>query len=155
MRALGHERFYVVGHDRGGRVAHRLALDHGSACGALAVIDISPTLDMYERTDHAFAKAYYHWFFLIQPAPLPERMIGADAAFYLRWTLGGWGSSGLASSSPRRWPSTSAASRDPRTIHATCEDYRAAATIDLDARPERPGEGRSACRCSRSGDGRA
>ena len=76
MRALGHERFFVAGHDRGGRVAHRLALDHPGAVAKLCVIDIAPTLTMYERTDMAFATAYYHWFYLIQPQPLPERQIG-------------------------------------------------------------------------------
>ena len=94
MRSLGHERFAVVGHDRGGRVAHRLALDHPERVARLAVIDIAPTLDMYEATDMRFASWYYHWFFLIQPAPLPERMIGGDPAFYLHWTLGGWGTNG-------------------------------------------------------------
>ena len=86
MRSLGHERFAVVGHDRGGRVAHRLALDHPERVARLAVIDIVPTLDMYDATDMRFASWYYHWFFLIQPAPLPERMIGGDPSFYLRWT---------------------------------------------------------------------
>ena len=91
MRSLGHERFAVAGHDRGARVAHRLALDHRDRVTRLALLDIVPTLDAYERTDMRFATVYYHWFFLIQPAPLPERMIGADPAHYLRWTLGGWG----------------------------------------------------------------
>ncbi len=94
MRALGHERFFVCGHDRGGRVAHRLALDHPEAVRALVMLDISPTLTMYERTTMEFAAAYYHWFFLIQPAPLPERLIGADPIFYLRTKVGGWGSGG-------------------------------------------------------------
>ena len=73
MHALGHERYFVCGHDRGGRVAHRLALDHPQAVSRLALIDIAPTLDMYAATDMAFARAYYHWFHLIQPQPLPER----------------------------------------------------------------------------------
>jgi pimeloyl-ACP methyl ester carboxylesterase len=94
MRSLGHERYFVAGHDRGARVAHRLALDHAGAVRRLALLDIAPTLDMYEATDMRFASAYYHWFHLIQPHPLPERMIGADPRFYQRAKLGGWGSKG-------------------------------------------------------------
>ncbi len=93
MRSLGFERFFVCGHDRGGRVAHRLALDHPQCVARLMVLDISPTLAMYERTTMDFATLYYHWFFLIQPEPLPETLIGANPAFYLRNKLGGWGSS--------------------------------------------------------------
>jgi haloacetate dehalogenase len=78
MAQLGHDTFHVCGHDRGGRVAHRLALDHPQRVKKLCVLDIAPTLDMYAATDMAFARAYYHWFHLIQPAPLPETMIGAD-----------------------------------------------------------------------------
>ena len=89
MSGLGHHRFAVAGHDRGARVAHRLALDHAERIERLAVLDIVPTLDMYDLTDQRFATWYYHWFFLIQPAPLPERMIGGDPAFYLRTKLGG------------------------------------------------------------------
>jgi len=132
MRAFGHERFGVVGHDRGGRVAHRLALDHADAVSRLAVIDIAPTLDMYERTDLAFATAYYHWFHLIQPAPLPERMIAGDRRFYLHCKLGGWGSGGLAHVEPAALAEYERAFGDPATIHAMCEDYRASAGIDLD-----------------------
>ena len=132
MRGLGLEQFFVCGHDRGGRVAHRLALDHPQAVRALLLLDISPTLTMYERTTMEFARAYYHWFFLIQPAPLPETLIGAAPSFYLRTKLGGWGSRRLDVRSTRaRSPSTSAASPIPGAIHAMCEDYRAAATIDL------------------------
>ena len=95
MRSLGHERFAVVGRDRGARVAHRLALDHPERVERLALLDIVPTLDMYERTDLRSASLFYHWCFLIQPAPLPERMIGGDPAYYLRWMLGGFGSRGI------------------------------------------------------------
>jgi haloacetate dehalogenase len=132
MRSLGHERFAVVGHDRGGRVAHRLALDHPARVERLALIDIAPTLDVYEATDMRFATWYYHWFFLIQPAPLPERLIGADPAFYLRWTLGGWGSQGLGFLEPEALADCERCFCRPETIHAACEDYRAAATIDLE-----------------------
>jgi haloacetate dehalogenase len=131
MQALGFARFAVAGHDRGGRVAHRLARDHSQAVERLAVLDISPTAIMYGRTEMAFATAYYHWFFLIQPFDLPERLIGADPAYYLRRKLGGWGSAGLAIFDPRALAEYERCFRDPATIHATCEDYRAAATIDL------------------------
>jgi haloacetate dehalogenase len=130
MRDLGHARFRLAGHDRGARVAHRLCLDHPDAVSHAAVLDISPTRTMYERTDRAFATAYYHWFFLIQPYDLPERMIGADPIYYLHRKLGGWGT-GLAHFDPRALAEYERCFRDPATIHATCEDYRAAASIDL------------------------
>jgi haloacetate dehalogenase len=131
MRDLGHAKFLLAGHDRGGRVAHRLCLDHPGAVERAALLDISPTRVMYGKTDKAFATAYYHWFFLIQPFDLPERLIGADPAYYLRKTLGGFGSSGLTIFDPRAYAEYERCFRDPATIHATCEDYRAAATIDL------------------------
>lgn len=131
MRSLGHARFAVCGHDRGGRVAHRLALDHPVAVRALALVDIAPTLDMYEATDMAFARAYYHWFHLIQPEPLPERMIGGDPLGYLHWKLGGWGAGGLAHVEPQALADFERCFADPAAIHATCEDYRASAGIDL------------------------
>jgi haloacetate dehalogenase len=131
MRSLGHERFFLCGHDRGGRVSHRLALDHPGCVRKLCVLDIAPTLDMYEQTDMAFAQAYYHWFHLIQPAPLPECMIGADPRFYLHKKIGGWGTDGLGIFEPWALAEyercfTSGA------IHAMCEDYRASAGIDLE-----------------------
>jgi len=132
MSALGHRRFHVVGHDRGARVAHRLARDHGARVRSLTVLDISPTLKMYESTDKAFATAYYHWFFLIQPEPLPERMIGADPDAYLRTKIGGWGSAGTSFFDPRALDEYLRCYRDPATIHASCEDYRASASIDLE-----------------------
>ena len=131
MRQLGHTRFGVVGHDRGGRVAHRLALDHADAVAGLCLIDIAPTLDMYEATDMRFASAYHHWFHLIQPSPLPERMIGGDPAFYLHWTLGGWGSQGDPFMQPEAIREYERCFCTPEAIHAACEDYRAAAGIDL------------------------
>lgn len=130
MRALGFGRFAVAGHDRGGRVAHRMALDHPAAVARLAVLDIIPTRTMYARTDRTFAKAYYHWFFLIQPAPFPERLIGADPEAYLRHHMGGR-YAGLAPFEPDGWPEYLRCFRDPTTIHATCEDYRAAESVDL------------------------
>jgi haloacetate dehalogenase len=129
MRALGHERFLLVGHDRGGRVAHRLAVDHPDAVLRLAVLDIAPTLAMYEKTDDAFARAYWHWFFLIQPAFVPERMIGQDPEFYLRFKMG-QGAAGLSPFGDEAWAEY-VRCFTPGAVHASCEDYRAAATIDL------------------------
>jgi haloacetate dehalogenase len=129
MRTLGFERFAAAGHDRGGRVLHRMALDHPDAVERAAVLDIAPTLTMYERTDRAFATAYYHWFFLIQPAPLPERLIGAESDWYIERTLGSWGGGYF---DPAAVAAYKSAFRDPATLHAACEDYRAAATIDLE-----------------------
>jgi haloacetate dehalogenase len=131
MRGFGFDRFAVCGHDRGARVTHRLALDHPEAVRAALLLDISPTLTMYENTTMDFARAYYHWFFLIQPAPLPERLIGADPLFYLRTKIGGWGSGGTAFFDPRALAEYERCFTPP-AIHAMCEDYRAAATIDLD-----------------------
>ncbi len=130
MRALGHQRFHVVGHDRGGRVAHRMARDHARRVRTITVLDISPTLKMYRSTNMQFAKAYYHWFFLIQQAPLPERMLQGQVPFYVLKRLGR-GKSGLKYFSRAALAEYERAFRDPRTIHSTCEDYRAAATIDL------------------------
>jgi haloacetate dehalogenase len=144
MRGLGFERFRVVGHDRGGRVAHRLAADHGDAVARVAVLDIAPTLAMYERTDMAFARAYWHWFFLIQPAPIPEQMIGADAAFYLRRKMGD-GSAGMKPFAAAAWAEYERCFT-PEAIHASCEDYRAAAGIDLEHdRADREAGQRLAC----------
>ncbi len=130
MSTLGHRSFHVVGHDRGGRVAHRLARDHSSKVKTLTVLDISPTLKMYESTDMRFARAYYHWFFLIQASPLPERMLAALGPTYILKRLGR-GKSGLKYFSKEAMQEYVRAFRDKRTVHATCEDYRASATIDL------------------------
>lgn len=131
MAALGYPRFAVAGHDRGGRVAHRMALDHPDAVERLAVLDIVPTRTLFEGTDQAFATAYYHWFFLIQPGGLPETMIGRDPEWFLRETLRRWSGRAepLAEEAIREYVRHF---RDPASIHGSCEDYRAAATIDLD-----------------------
>ncbi len=135
MENLGFDVFAVAGHDRGARVAHRLCVDHPERVSRVAVLDIAPTLTMFERADMAFAMAYYHWFFLAQPAPLPEQLIGAEPAFYLRRVLASW-----SRSDPQRLEEVFDARclrdyercfADPATIHASCEDYRAAAGIDL------------------------
>ena len=130
MTALGHATFFVCGHDRGGRVAHRLALDHPARVKRLAVLDIAPTREMYRDTTDAFARAYAHWFYLIQPAPLPERMIGADARDYWRRKCGS-GAAGLSIFAPEALAEYLRCFDNPETIHATCEDYRAAAGIDI------------------------
>lgn len=131
MTELGFERFAVAGHDRGARVTHRLCLDHPDAVTAAAVLDIAPTRHMYGTVDRAFAETYYHWFFLSQPADLPERLIGADPGYYLRRKLAQW------SRVPGAFDETVVADyercfADPAAVHASCEDYRAAASIDLE-----------------------
>lgn len=131
MRELGMPRFRLAGHDRGGRVAHRLCVDHPESVERVAVLDISPTRLMYGKTDRAFATAYYHWFFLIQPFDLPEKLIGADPLFYLRKKTGGWGSAANIFDA-RAFAEYERCFARPETIHATCEDYRAAASIDLE-----------------------
>ena len=132
MAHLDERPYFVCGHDRGARVAHRLALDHPSRVRRLCLLDIAPTLDMYNATDMAFARAYYHWFHLIQPAPLPETMIAADARGYLHVKLGGWGSGGLAHVEPAALAEYERCFCRPAAIHAACEDYRASAGIDLE-----------------------
>ena len=129
MTRLGHREFHLVGHDRGGRVAHRLARDHGKRVRSLAVFDISPTLRVFENTDMALASAFYHWFFLIQPAPMPERMIGSMRRDYLLGRIGR-GPGGLGAF-PQAVQREYLRCFDARGIHGSCEDYRAAATIDL------------------------
>ncbi|WP_333795429.1 alpha/beta fold hydrolase [Hyphomicrobium sp.] len=130
MQALGFPRFRLVGHDRGGRVAHRLALDHPDAVERMAVLDICPTATMYAATDREFATAYYHWFFLIQPADFPERMIANNTHFFVRQTIASWSHTEGAFDEAilRHYVE---AFFDPAAIHAACEDYRASATIDL------------------------
>ena len=132
MAALGHDRFAVAGHDRGGRVTHRLCLDHPDRVRRAAVLDIVPTLTLFRATDQAFAYGYYHWFFLSQPAPLPERLIGADPMFYLHAKLGQWSAAKNTSwLAPAALAEYERCFSNPATIRASCDDYRAAATIDL------------------------
>ncbi|AOB33063.1 alpha/beta hydrolase [Bordetella sp. H567] len=131
MRALGHETFNVLAHDRGARVAHRLAVDHAERVQRLMLLDIAPTLDMYENTTRAFAQAYYHWFWLIQPPPMPETMIGRDPVFYVRSIMGGR-PGGLAIFDPRALAEYERCAVLPGLPVGICEDYRASATIDLE-----------------------
>lgn len=130
MRALGHERFVVIGHDRGARVGHRLALDHPQAVERMALLDIVPTTFVYANTDRRLATLYFHWFFLIQAEPLPERLIGGDPLFVLRRFLSFSG--GLDGYAPEALAEYERCFADPATIHAMCEDYRAGASIDLE-----------------------
>lgn len=129
MAALGFERFAVAGHDRGGRVAYRLALDHPARVARLAVLDIVPTLEMFERMNASGALRSYHWLFLAQPFDLPERLIGGDPDFYLDWTVRSWCGAG-ARLAPEAMAAYRSAFRDPAVVHAACEDYRAGATLD-------------------------
>lgn len=127
MAALGHARFRVAGHDRGARVAYRLALDHPAAVERLAVLDIVPTLTVYDTVDRMVATAYWHWFFMIQPAPLPETMIGADPGFWLERVFGAWSASTTLFD-----PAAVAEYHRCFDVAATCADYRAGASIDCD-----------------------
>ena len=131
MQALGFAKFRLAGHDRGGRVSHRLALDHPDAVEKLAVLDIAPTRTVFENINQQVATAYYHWFFLIQPNPHPERMIGADPDYYLQSKLRAW-SAGADVYPPQVLSEYLRCFRDLAMIHASCEDYRAGASIDLE-----------------------
>jgi haloacetate dehalogenase len=131
MRSLGHERFAVLAHDRGARVAHRLAADHPEAVRRMTLLDIAPTLAMYRKTDEAYARAYWHWFFLIQPAPLPERLIQADPGAYVRDLMRSR-NGGLEAFDARALQAYARSLAQPGAAHGLCEDYRAAASIDLE-----------------------
>lgn len=131
MQFLGHEDFLLAAHDRGARVAHRLAMDFPGRVHALALMDIAPTLAMYAQTSESFARAYWHWFFLIQPAPLPETLLSGNGAQYVRSVLGGR-YAGLKPFPAEVLSEYERCAADPATIHGICEDYRASAAIDLD-----------------------
>jgi haloacetate dehalogenase len=130
MQQLGHARFDVLAHDRGARVAHRLALDHPARVQRLMLLDIAPTLAMYEGTTEDFARRYWHWFFLIQPAPLPERLIEADPAAYVRDVMGRR-HAGLGVFHPQALAEYQRCIALPGTASGICADYRASAGIDL------------------------
>jgi haloacetate dehalogenase len=131
MAALGHQRFQVAGHDRGARVVHRLCLDHPERVERAALLDIVPTHTFFRDLNSDTAFGYYHWFFLSQPFDLPERMIGADPGAYLDSKLGHWSAS-MSGFGEAALAEYHRCFGDPATIHASCEDYRAAITIDLD-----------------------
>lgn len=130
MRQLGHARFQVLAHDRGARVAHRLALDHPQAVERMLLLDIAPTLAMYRNTTEAFARAYWHWFFLIQPPPLPEALIASDPRRYVRSVMGAR-HAGLAAFAPESLAEYERCAALPGTAESICADYRASAGIDL------------------------
>jgi haloacetate dehalogenase len=129
MQSLGYQQFFLLGHDRGGRVSHRLAMDFPDSVLRLMVLDISPTLTMYDNTTMEFAKGYWHWFFLIQPEPIPETLIAANPEFWIKQHMGRHAGTGIFS--PERWAEYLAGASNPASMHSMCEDYRAAASIDL------------------------
>ncbi len=131
MRSLGHPRFLVAAHDRGARVAHRLAIDHPQALRRAVLLDIAPTLAMYEGTSEAFARAYWHWFFLIQPAPMPERAIEVNPAAWLRDTMGNR-AAGLGIFTTEAYAEYERCFLKPGSAMAVCADYRSSAGIDLE-----------------------
>jgi haloacetate dehalogenase len=132
MQHLGFGRFHVIGHDRGGRTGHRLALDHPEAVMSLVVMDIVPTYAMFTDTNRQVAGAYWHWYFLSQPEPFPERLIGNDPDFFYETCLVGWGATTLSDFDPEILEDYRRSWRDPKMIHGSCSDYRAAASIDLE-----------------------
>ncbi|MFK7792870.1 MAG: alpha/beta fold hydrolase [Devosiaceae bacterium] len=130
MQSLGHDHFHAVGHDRGGRTAHRMALDHPQAVQSLTVMDIIPTSDVFGLTDKTMAMTYWHWFFLAQPAPFPQTMINANPDLFFETCLLGWGKSNLTDFDPDQLADYRASWHNPQMVHASCSDYRAASTID-------------------------
>ncbi len=132
MRSLGFNRFHVIGHDRGGRTGHRLALDRPDAVLSLTVMDIVPTYAMFMDTNRKVEGAYWHWYFLSQPEPFPERMIGCDPDFFYETCLVGWGATKLSDFDPEMLAEYRRSWRKPSMIHGSCSDYRAAASIDLE-----------------------
>jgi haloacetate dehalogenase len=131
MRTFGFETFFICAHDRGARVTHRLCLDFPRAVRKAILLDIAPTRAMYEQTNRAFATAYFHWLFLIQPEPLPELLIGANPDAYIDAVMGNR-SAGMAPFTPEVQQAYRSTLRSPGAVHAMCEDYRASSTIDLE-----------------------
>jgi haloacetate dehalogenase len=132
MQHLGFNNFHVIGHDRGGRTAHRMALDHPEAVRTLTVMDIVPTYTMFMDTNRKIAGAYWHWYFLSQPEPFPERLIAADPDYFYETCLVGWGAMKISEFDQDMLGAYRYAWRQPGTIHGSCSDYRAAASIDLE-----------------------
>lgn len=130
MQGLGHRRFSVAGHDRGGRVAYRIALDHPEVVERLAVLDIIPTGEAFLRGGREFGLGLYHWYFLAQPPPLPEKLIGFDPDWFWRWHTTRGPDTGFFH--PDAVADYLSCFRDPETIRGMCEDYRAGATVDYE-----------------------
>ncbi|NCB55825.1 MAG: alpha/beta hydrolase, partial [Epsilonproteobacteria bacterium] len=133
MKKLGIQKFHVVGHDRGARVAHRLILDHPEKVLTCTLMDILPTYDMYEETNREFATKYWHWFFYIQKYPFPERALSVDPAFFIHFNL----TNKVGPKAAKRFPKEVLDDyircyADPACVHGICEDYRASASIDLE-----------------------
>ena len=131
MHRLGYDRFHLVGHDRGGRTAHRMALDSPQVVESLAVLDIAPTYAMFMETNRHVAAAYWHWYFLSLPAPFPERMIGADPDYFFETCFETWGKMPVAGLDPEILDEYRRSWRDPAMISGSCCDYRATVTVDL------------------------
>lgn len=132
MACLGHDSFAIAGHDRGGRVAYRIALDHPERVTQLAILDILPTIEYWDRVNHAFAMRIYHWMFLAQPEPLPERLIGGASDFYIDHTLKSWtASQDLSAFTPEALEMYRSQARDSRRLKAMCDDYRAGESVDV------------------------
>lgn len=132
MHHLGFQRFHLIGHDRGGRTGHRMALDHPDTVLTLTVMDIVPTHSMFMETNRKVAGSYWHWYFLSQPEPFPERLIGSDPDFFYEYQLAGWGATSLERFDQEMLAEYRRAWRDPAMIHGSCSDYRAAASVDLE-----------------------
>ncbi|RNL63373.1 alpha/beta hydrolase [Nocardioides marmoriginsengisoli] len=131
MRSLGFDRFHVVGHDRGARTAHRMALDHEDAVRSIAVLDIVPTYDMFKTVDALTARAYWHWYFLQQPAPFPEEVIAANPDHFFEGCLTGWGAMDISEFDPEQLAAYRRSWRTRDAIFGGCADYRAAAEVDV------------------------
>ncbi|MFM7084783.1 MAG: alpha/beta fold hydrolase [Hyphomicrobium sp.] len=131
MIHLGFERFHIIGHDRGARTAHRLTLDHASHVLSLSLLDIIPTYTMVMETNYQVAKAYWHWYFLAQPQPFPEHIIGLDPKYFYESCLIGWGKVPLNEFHSEQLNEYRRAWQDPAFVHATCSDYRATLALDV------------------------
>lgn len=142
MSTLGHNEFFICAHDRGARVAHKLCVDHPARVRKAIFLDIAPTAAMYNNTNFDFAKAYYHWFFLIQEAPYPETLMNANPEAFIEYNMGGRHDRDVEVFEKECYESYVNVMRDPAAVHAMCEDYRAAASIDLEDHKEDNEDGR-------------
>lgn len=131
MENLGHQEFYICAHDRGARVAHKLCVDYPTMVKKAIFLDIAPTLAMYSKTDFEFAKAYFHWFFLIQKYPMPETMISQNPKAFAQMFMGGR-HAGLDAFTPENFAEYVSVLEDPGAVEAMCEEYRASSTIDME-----------------------